>query len=58
MSQPQKCTFWEKPESWKNIAISHFTTTFHNFALKIETGGATRMFKPILKTRNVNDDAC
>ena len=30
-------------------------TTFHNFALKTEAGWATRLVKPILKTRNVND---
>ena len=42
----------------KNITVSHFTTTFHNFALKIGTNGATRMVKPILKTRNVNYNAC
>ena len=41
-----------------NITISHFTTIFHNFALEIETGSATRMVNPILKTRNVNDDVC
>ena len=44
MSQPQKWIF-EK----------YFTITFDNFALKIETGWAIRM---VLKTRNVNDDAC
>ena len=32
-------------------------TTFHNYPLKLETGRSTRMVKPILKTRNVNDDA-
>ena len=32
-------------------------TNFHNFALKAEAGWATRMGKPILETRNVND-AC
>ena len=30
-----------------------FMTTFHNFALKGETSWATRVIKPILKTRNV-----
>ena len=47
-----------KTQKLKNITISHFTTTFHNFALKIETGWATRMIKPILETRVANDDAC
>ena len=28
-------------------------TTFHNFDLRIETGSATRVVKPILKIRNV-----
>ena len=30
-------------------------TTFHNFALKIETSWAKRMVKPVLETRNAND---
>ena len=34
----------------KNITISHCTTTFHSFALKIETGWVTKMVIPILKT--------
>ena len=38
--------------------ISYYTTTFHNLPLKIENGWATRMVKPILKTRNVNDNEC
>ena len=47
-----------KTQHLKNIAISHFTTTFNNFALNAETGCVTRMVMLILKTRNVNDDAC
>ena len=47
-----------KTQKLKNIAISHFTAAFHNFALKIEMGWATRMVEPILKTRNVNYHAC
>ena len=48
-----------KTQKLKNIKASNFTTTFNNFPLKIETGGrAARMVKPILKTRNINDDAC
>ena len=47
-----------KIQKLKNIAISHSTTIFHNFALKIETSWVTRMIMPILKTRNVYDDAC
>ena len=42
----------------KYTAILYFTTTFHNIALKIETGWATRMVKPIFKARIVNDNAC
>ena len=41
----------------KNKTISHVATIFHNFALKIETAWVTRMVKPILKLRNVNDNA-
>ena len=47
----------KKIQKLKNIATSHFTNTFHYFTLKIKTGSATRMVNPILKTRNVNDDA-
>ena len=47
-----------KTQKLKNITIPYFTTIFHNFALKIETGRATRMVKPILKTGNKNDNAC
>ena len=55
VSSPQRFTFWET-QKLTNIAISYFTTTFHNFALRVETGWATRMVETILKTRNVNDD--
>ena len=44
-----------KTQKLKNI-ISYFTITFYIFVLKIETGWATRMIKPILKARNVIDD--
>ena len=37
------------------LSILHFTTTFHNFAFKIETSWAKRAAKPIFETRNVND---
>ena len=47
-----------KTQKLKNIKTTYFTTTFNNFPLKIETGRAARMVKPILKTRNINDDAC
>ena len=30
-------------------------TTFRNFPLKTETGWATRVIKPILKTGNISD---
>ena len=36
-------------------SILHFTTTFHNFAFKIETSWAKRAAKPIFETRNVYD---
>ena len=43
-------TLWEtEPKSYKNIALLHFMTTFHNFALK------RRVIEYILKTRNLND---
>ena len=57
-------TWWDKifhflekePKKWKNITILHFMTTFHNVALKIEISfKATKVFKPIMKTRKVND---
>ena len=35
------------------MTILNFMTTFHNFDLRIETGWATRVVKPILKIRNV-----
>ena len=47
-----------KTQKLKNITIPYFTTIFHNFALKIKTGRATRMVNPILKTGNKNDNAC
>ena len=38
MSQPQKCTYWEKKaQKLKNVLFLHFMTTFHAFALKVET---------------------
>ena len=46
-----------KTQKLKNMTVSHFAATFQNFSLKIETRLATRMVKPILKTRSVNDDA-
>ena len=47
-----------KTQKLKNVTISHFTTALQNFALNRETDWATTMVKPILKTKNVNDDAC
>ena len=55
MSQPQKCTFWEKGPKRKKMAMLHFMTTLHIFALKIEICQGTRMVEPILKTRNATD---
>ena len=47
-----------KTQKLKSITILYFMTIFHKFALKIETGQATRMMvKLILKTGNVNDGA-
>ena len=57
MSQPKKMFIFRKNQKLKNITISYFKTTFHNFTVEIETGWATRMVKSILKTRNVDDDA-
>ena len=46
--------FWEKePKKLKNITILHLMTTFHKVTFK--TGQATKVFKPIMKTRNVNN---
>ena len=39
----------------KNITFLQFMTSFHNFALEVETGRVGRVFKPILETRNVSD---
>ena len=36
----------------------NFMTTLHNFAIKIETGSATRLVYSILDTRNVNVYMC
>ena len=36
---------------------SNSTTTFHNFALKIETSWIKEIVMPIFRTRNANDDA-
>ena len=45
----------KKAESEKSFF--HFITTFHNYALKVETSPSKRMVKPILETRNANDIA-
>ena len=45
--------YLRKTQKIKNIKISYFTTTFHDLALKVETGWAARMVQPILKTVNV-----
>ena len=42
--QPQKCTFWKK--------VSKKLIVFYNFALKIETSGAKKVVKSIMKTWN------
>ena len=56
MSQPQICTLWDKlDQKLKNIAFSYFMIIFHNLNLKIETGWALRVDKPILETTNVTD---
>ena len=46
-----------KIQKLRNMTISNYTTASHNFAMKIEIGPVPRMVLPILKTRNVNDDA-
>ena len=45
-----------KTQKLKSIKILYFTTIFQHFVLEIETDWATRMFKIMLETRNVNDD--
>ena len=45
MSQPKKCKFLEKGNESTSITILHFMSTFHNFALRIQTGGATGVLK-------------
>ena len=45
MPQPQKCKFLEKETKAINITILNFITTFLNFALRIQTGGATKVLK-------------
>ena len=47
--------FYKKSGKVKNMIVLNFTTAFHNFAIIIETGRATRVVKPILKITNVND---
>ena len=39
----------------KSITFLYSISTFHNFALKVEPGWATRWFKSILETRNINN---
>ena len=50
MTRPQK-------RAWKlkNIAFLHFMTTFHDSTLKIETGWAKNVVKPISEPRNIKD---
>ena len=45
----------KRTQNLKNITLLHFMRTFHNFAFKLETVWATRVFQPILETRNAND---
>ena len=49
--------FQKKGAKDKSITILLFISTFHNFTLKLKTGSATRVVKPILKARNL-DDKC
>ena len=53
ISQPQKCKFLEKGRERQKQAILLFLASFHNFALKTETGCATRVVNLILKIINV-----
>ena len=39
----------------RNKTFLPFMTTFYNFALKLETGCGTRVFRLILETRNVSN---
>ena len=43
-----------KTQKLKTIKVSRFTTTFHNFALKIKTDWVIRIVTPILSS-NVNE---
>ena len=47
--------FEEKGPKVKNLTTLNFMTTLYYFALNIETGWYTRVVKPILKSKNVND---
>ena len=49
MSQPQKCTFWEKLINYKTYQFDIPQFFFHDFALEIETRSATRMVKSFWK---------
>ena len=55
MPQRQKFAFWEKGAESSKTLFLHFKTTFHSFALKIETICIKRVITPISKTKNAND---
>ena len=56
MLQRQKCLFLKKrAQKLRNKTFLPFMTTFYNFALKLETGCGTRVFRLILETRNVSN---
>ena len=56
MPQCQKSKFWKKfVQNLKNIIVS-LLTTFYNFDLKIESGWAKKVVKPILETWNAASD--
>ena len=53
----EKLHFEKKvPKAKRQFYISRltFTTSFHNLVLKIETGWATSLVKPMSETKNVN----
>ena len=57
MFKPQKCIFSEKRTKVNkhNNLHDNFMTAFYTSPVKIETGGATRVVKHVIKPTNVYD---
>ena len=47
--------FKKRAQKLRNRTFLPFMITFHNFALKLETGCGARVFRLILETRNVSN---